>query len=231
MLKNLIGNISSRLLRAAVGRMTTDIELLRTIQACTSSAALVDLLMTDAQACSSRLEVMHAAFNVRASGFICELGVYRGDSSNEIARKCPHEIIYGFDTFAGLPEFWRDGFPKGTFDVSSEKIIFEKNCILYKGLFDETLPKFLKEVQGQAGLVHIDCDIYSSSISALLLLAPRISIGTVIIFDEYFNYTGWQKHEFKAFQEFLDSTGLGCKYIAYNKLGQQVAAIITSRTQ
>ena len=58
MLKQKIGDLSARLLRAAVGRIATDLELARTIQAASSSATLIDLLMRNAKACSSRLDVM-----------------------------------------------------------------------------------------------------------------------------------------------------------------------------
>lgn len=229
MLKQKIGDLSARLLRAAVGRIATDLELTKTIQAASSSAALIDLLMRNAKVCSSRLDVMHTAFTAPPhDGFVCELGVYRGQSLNEIARHYAPEIVYGFDTFTGLPEFWREGFPEGAFDVSSEKIVFEKNCFLYKGLFEDTLPKFLDQVTGPAKLIHVDCDLYSSTISALRILSPRIQPGTVIVFDEYFNYPGWQEHEHRAFREFLELTGYGCKYIAYNKVGQQVSIVITS---
>jgi hypothetical protein len=227
MLKQSIANLAARLLRAAVGRIVTDLELVAAIQAASSSAALVNVLMGTAKACTSRMDVMRAAFDAApSSGFVCELGVYRGESLNEIARHYASEKVYGFDTFTGLPEFWRDGFPAGAFDVSSEQLFFEKNCILYKGMFDDTLPTFLKQTEGVAKLVHMDCDLYSSSISALRILAPRLRPGTVIVFDEYFNYPGWQGHEHKAFREFLETTGLGCRYIAYNKTGQQVAAVV-----
>jgi hypothetical protein len=59
----------------------------------------------------------------------------------------------------------------------------------------------------------------------------RIHAGTVIVFDEYFNYPGWQNHEHKAFLEFLDASGHGCRYIAYNKLGEQVAVVITEKQE
>ena len=64
---------------------------------------------------------MHAAFSASSThdGVVCELGVYRGQSLNEIARHYAPEKVHGFDTFTGLPEFWRDGFPEGSFDVSS----------------------------------------------------------------------------------------------------------------
>ena len=230
MLKQKIGDLSARLLRAAVGRIATDLELVQTIQAASSSATLIDLMMRNAKACSSNLDVMHTAFAAAAlhNGFVCELGVYRGRSLNEIARHYAPDKVYGFDTFTGLPEFWREGFPEGAFDVSSEKLVFEKNCLLYKGLFKETLPTFLEQVTGPAKLIHVDCDLYSSTISALSILSPRICPGTVIVFDEYFNYPGWQGHEHKAFHEFIELTGHGYKYIAYNQVGQQVALVITS---
>ena len=79
------------------------------------------------------------------------------------------------------------------------------------------------ELDEKASLIHVDCDLYSSTISALNILAPRIQKGTIIVFDEYFNYPGWQQHEYKAFNEFLEKNGLSCRYIAYNRRGQQVA--------
>jgi hypothetical protein len=228
MVKRKVADFAARLLRAAVGRIVTDLELVSTIQAASSSATLANSMMVDAKVCASRIDVMRAAFDATLpSGFVCELGVYRGQSLNELACHFSPEKVYGFDTFTGLPEFWRDGFPEGSFDVSSERLKFENNCILYKGLFSETLPTFLEQIESDAKLVHVDCDLYSSSISALRILAPRIRPGTVVIFDEYFNYPGWEAHEHKAFQEFLELSNLGCRFIAYNKTGQQVAAVIT----
>lgn len=186
--------------------------------------------MPDARACTSRLEVMKFAYGAaRSDGFVCELGVYKGHSLNEIAKQFSPAKVYGFDTFTGLPEFWRDGFPEGAFDVSGLPLKFEQNCILYKGLFDETLPRFLEEVATPARLIHVDCDLYSSTRSALQILEARIRPGTVLVFDEYFNYPGWHEHEHKALREFIDRSCFGCRYLAYNKHGQQVAVVITSR--
>ncbi|WP_162247397.1 class I SAM-dependent methyltransferase [Rhodanobacter sp. Root627] len=232
MFKRTIANLSARLLRAAAGRVGTDLELTRLLQAASSSASLIDLVMSEAKACTSRLDVMKFAFDATTGeGFVCELGVYKGQSLNEIARWHSPAKVYGFDTFTGLPEFWREGFPAGAFDVSSDKLDFEKNCTLYKGLFGETLPVFLQDVSKMAKLIHVDCDLYSSTISALRILAPRISVGTVLVFDEYFNYPGWQNHEHKALIEFLSETGFDCKYLAYNKNSQQVAIIISAKAQ
>ena len=55
---------------------------------------------------------------------------------------------------------------------------------LHRGLFEETLPEFLAQRPDQPlALVNIDCDLYSSTVTALELLAPRVIPGTVVIFD------------------------------------------------
>lgn len=229
-IKQLVGNIAARLFRAAIGRIIVDLELMGAARAAFSSSDLVNESMSDARSCISRMNVLEVAFEAaKMDGFVCELGVYRGESLNKIAQHYNGEVVYGFDTFSGLPESWRDGFSEGVFDVSDEVLSFEKNCQLYKGLFSETLPVFLDDVEGGAKLIHVDCDLYSSSVCALRLLAPRIRPGTVIVFDEYFNYPGWKEHEYKAFVEFMKNSDLSYKYIAYNKFGQQVAVIIVNR--
>ena len=46
-------------------------------------------------------------------------------------------------------------------------------------------------------LERYDLGFYSSTKTILDLLAPSLAIGTVIMFDEYFNYPGWEQHEFR----------------------------------
>jgi len=43
------------------------------------------------------------------------------------------------------------------------------------------------------------------------------------VFDEYFNYPNWRRHEFKALQEFKAEFGLTYRYIAFTALGGSVA--------
>jgi hypothetical protein len=54
-----------------------------------------------------------------------------------------------------------------------------------------------------------------------------IVAGTVLVFDEYYNYPNWREHEFKAFQEFIAETGKSYRYIGFSTLQGQVAAQIT----
>jgi hypothetical protein len=57
-------------------------------------------------------------------------------------------------------------------------------------------------------------------------VGPRLLPGSVVIFDEFFNYPGWQKHEFRAWQEYLERTGAQITYEAYTVDNEQVVARI-----
>jgi len=155
---------------------------------------------------------------------ICEFGVYSGYTINHIA-SLTEQTVYGFDSFEGLPERWRDGFGKGHFKVTALPKVLP-NVVLIKGWFDETLPEFIKDHDESMAFLHVDCDLYSSARTIFEVLELRIRPGGVIVFDEYFNYPGWEEGEFKAFHEFLKRTGLGYEYISYNRLGEQVAVKI-----
>jgi hypothetical protein len=58
------------------------------------------------------------------------------------------------------------------------------------------------------------------------LCKDRIKKETVVVFDEFFNYPGWQDGEYKAFNEFICENKLEYKYIGYNKYSEQVAVKI-----
>ncbi len=58
-------------------------------------------------------------------------------------------------------------------------------------------------------------------------LAPWIVNGTVIVFDEYFNYPGWREHEYKAFREFLRAFEATYEYLSFVDSNQQVGVRIT----
>ena len=79
---------------------------------------------------------------------------------------------------------------------------------------------------GPVAFIHVDCDLYSSTKTILSLLAPRLVSGSVILFDEYFNYPNWEQHEFKAFQEFVAASAVKYTYLAFAR--QQVAVRIDS---
>ncbi|MEW6752168.1 MAG: TylF/MycF/NovP-related O-methyltransferase [Candidatus Latescibacterota bacterium] len=155
-------------------------------------------------------------------GLVCEFGVYRGATLNRIARLLPRATVWGFDSFAGLPEDWRDRFPRGTYAVKGLPRT-RPNVRLVKGLYHETLGPFLLEQPGKARFLHIDCDLYSSTQTVLQAFAARIVPGTVLLFDEFFNYPGWQEGEYRAFAEWLERDAVRVEYLGYCRYAEQVA--------
>lgn len=179
--------------------------------------------MMNIMACDTVFKVLDVALHHVAlqDGLYLEFGVFKGTTINYISSKVNGDV-HGFDSFQGLPEFWRDGFDKGFFDTDQALPRVNKNVVLHKGWFNDTLPPFIASNPGPVAFLHVDCDLYSSTVTIFDGLLDRIVPGTVIAFDEYFNYPGWKQGEFKAFQELVGRKGLGYEYLTYNKKHEQV---------
>lgn len=158
-------------------------------------------------------------------GMYLEFGVWSGETINLISKNRPNKMVYGFDSFEGLPEKWKDGYDKGAFNKNGNMPIVNDNVRLIKGWFDETLPTFLEENPRQkVSFLHVDCDLYSSTKTIFDNLKDRITIGTIIVFDELINYDEFKEHEMKAFYEFLQETKLPVTWTANR--GEKVGCII-----
>jgi hypothetical protein len=157
-------------------------------------------------------------------GTVLEFGVATGRTLNQFAKWLPTKPIHGFDGFVGLPEDWTSRMRKGFFARDHLPRV-RKNCQLWVGWFDKTLPGFKQKVQltRPIALLHVDCDLYSSTVTVLTELKDNIVPGTVIIFDEYMNYPGWQLDEFKAWQEHCKMYGVKYEYIGRVSRHQKVA--------
>ena len=174
-------------------------------------------------------EYLKYVFNkadVSGGGIYLEFGVYKGKTVNLIAEAFPDKIIYGFDSFEGLPEDWRGTvFSKGAFNANGHLPPVRKNVRLVKGWFNKTLPEFVKPHPEPCAFIHVDCDLYSSTKTIFDNLKNQIVSGTIIAFDEYFGYPRWADGEYKAFMEFVEENNLEFEYIARTN-GMQVAAKI-----
>jgi hypothetical protein len=135
---------------------------------------------------------------VLQGGYILEFGVATGRSIRHWAKLFPTHDIYGFDGFEGIYEAW-NGLPAGHFAQALPPV--PPNVRLVVGRFDATLPGWCKQHTGFASLIHVDCDLYSATKDVFKYLKPYIGSGTIIVFDEYWNYPEWQKHEFRAWAE------------------------------
>ena len=133
-----------------------------------------------------------------------EFGVYNGKTINYIST-FTNDKVYGFDSFEGLPETWREGFDVGTFNKNGIAPPVNNNVELLKGWFDETLPDFIKTQNKKVSFIHMDADLYSSTKYVLNILKEYIDNDCIIVFDELVNYPGFdgETGELKAFYEFI----------------------------
>ncbi len=164
--------------------------------------------------------VRYALGQADKPGLTLEFGVGRGKSMRWIAPRV-EGTVHGFDSFEGIQEHW-NGNPIGSFAQKKLPKVPD-NVEFHVGYFDATLPGFLAAHPEPVAFLHVDCDLYSSTVTIFDALGNRLQPGAVILFDEYYNFHRWQQHEFRAFQEFVSRVGLRYEYIAYSVTGQQVA--------
>lgn len=215
-------SIVDRLSRRAFLAASTNIELGLQIRALEETCRYVAERMSQCAAFTSAREILDFAVEQSPrEGFVCEFGVFKGGSINRLAQRLRPRTVHGFDSFEGLPESWRAGFERGTFRTEVPKVA--KNVTLHKGWFENTLPEFRGSLpEPRAALLHIDCDLYSSAKVVFDCLGDTITAGTIVLFDEYFNYPNWREHEYRALQEFCQRTGRRYAYLAYNRRHEQV---------
>jgi len=200
----------------------------RALRALRRSVDYLERNMPDALGFDSQRELIdYSLAAVAIDGHYMEFGVFTGGTIRFIARRIGQRLIHGFDSFKGLPEAW-SGFNlgRGAFDLEGQLPRVPSNVRLHRGSFEESLPKWLRDNPGQVAFIHLDCDLYSSTKTALSLIAPRVVNGTLILFDEYFNYANWEQHQFKAFQEFVQEHRVKYAYLGFAR--QQVAVRVIS---
>lgn len=168
-----------------------------------------------AVACRSPRQLASLALrNLKKPGLILEFGVFRGDSLRYMAKKVPQRELHGFDSFEGLPEAWVNN-PKGAFDAGGELPKVPSNVMLWKGYFESTLPEWAKTHDQPIAMIHIDCDLNSSTDTVFRVLADQIESGTVLLFDDYFNFPGWKRDGHAVFTQFVEKFGWKVDYIGY----------------
>ena len=110
--------------------------------------AFKEEVLSGCSECTSDAEVLKKGSEaITIEGLFIELGVCTGKTINFIAALNPQKIIYGFDSFEGLPEDWkRDDvkIPKGTFAYKNPEQLppVLHNVKLFKGWFDTSLKAF-----------------------------------------------------------------------------------------
>ena len=118
--------------------------------------------------------------------------------------------FFGFDTFEGLPESW-EKYKKGDFKGTIPQLD-DKRAKFVKGLFQDTLFPFLRNenIDNYKKVIHLDADLFTSTLFVLTSLAPYLNKGDIIIFDEF----NVPNHEFYAWEMFIKSY-----YVEYKLIG------------
>ena len=148
-----------------------------------------------------------------------EFGVTSGRTIQYISKFA--DSVYGFDSFLGNPEKWRDGYEVGMFSMGGIPPEVNSNVTLVTGLFQNTLVPFLQEKGKKVSFIHIDSDLYSSAKFILESVKDHMDTDCVIVFDEFVNYPGFETNgEFKAFHEFVAENNVSYEWIGmYGKIG------------
>ncbi|WP_292521856.1 TylF/MycF/NovP-related O-methyltransferase [Methanoculleus sp.] len=160
-----------------------------------------------------------------------EFGVYTGESLRYWVglNTNPGTRFFGFDSFKGLPEEWTKvwgSLPEGSFNVDGKiPAIRDPRVNLIKGWFQDTLDGFLRSYDGNDALkvIHMDADLYSSTLYVLTKLDHLLSKGDIIIFDEFSS-----GDECKAFLDYSSAYIRDFKIVAVSGASyQQVAFVMT----
>lgn len=114
----------------------------------------------------------------------------------------PETKYYGFDTFEGLPEDWGAAFKKGDMSAAIPQID-DKRVEFFKGLFQDTVPGFLIShpmENGRRKVIHLDADLFSSTLYALSKLSDVLKPGDIVLFDE-FNVPNHEYYALRIFEK------------------------------
>ena len=134
----------------------------------------------------------------------CEFGVAGGHSFKDWIELNPHpeSRFFGFDSFEGLPEDWQTNTLKGAFSTKGRiPATGDPRETFIVGLFQDTVAEFSRNFTRKNRLVlHMDADLYSSTLYCLMNFDQHITPGTIILFDEFTarNFTD----EFAALQDY-----------------------------
>lgn len=139
----------------------------------------------------------------KIKGDIAEVGVYQGGSAKIICEAKRNKSLHLFDTFEGLPEVTAKDSPwfhKGQYKSSLENVKDYlkgyKHVYFYPGHFPSTGSSIKNK---KFTFVHLDVDIFKSTIDCLKFFYPKMSRGGCIISHDYVSSRGVRK----AFDEFF----------------------------
>ncbi len=149
-----------------------------------------------------------------------EFGVFSGSSINQFSKLLGSKTIFGFDSFEGLKEDWiGTSVVKGTFDLKKKIPKLNKNVSPISGWIENTLPIFLREKKPSIIFAHIDVDTYSTAKFILQNVKPYLAKNSILLFDELYNFPGWDEGEYRALRETFNENEY--QFLTFALNGQQ----------
>jgi hypothetical protein len=124
------------------------------------------------------------------AGDFAELGVYRGGGARVLREVKGDRTLHLFDTFTGMPttDPARDVHKAGDFGGTSldavRRYVGTDKVEYYPGFFPQTTAGHEQRLQRFA-FVHLDVDIYQSTLDGLRFFYPRLSSGGMLITHDY----------------------------------------------
>ena len=128
---------------------------------------------------------------INIDGVYAELGVFKGAGGKLMLEGSNHKKkILLFDTFEGFPyindqydSHWDKG-GLGSVDIKEIKsFLKEDNFEFYKGYFPDSAKNLTENIK--FSLVHIDFDLYQSTIDALEYCYQKMTTSGIILIDDY----------------------------------------------
>ena len=142
----------------------------------------------------------------KLDGDMAEVGVYQGGSAKLISEVKNEKELHLFDTFEGLPKvsekdthfgtsYWKTGeFSNTSLENVKNYLSNYKNVYCYKGKFPETSNPIKDK---KFSFVHLDVDLFQSTIDCLDFFYPRMVNGGIILTHDY--HTDGVKQAFNEF--------------------------------
>lgn len=132
----------------------------------------------------------HLGNAVKVGGAIAEFGVYQGGTSKLICEYKSNLPFYIFDTFEGMPAVDKtidlhsaNDFSNTSLEQVQEYLKNYNNIHFFKGIFPQSTNDIPQDLE--FCFVHLDVDIYESTLAALDYFYPRLKRGGVIISHDY----------------------------------------------
>lgn len=166
-------------------------------------------------------------WNMQIDGDYLEFGVYRGNSfilAASLAEKYGMRKMryFAFDSFEGLPEAEGKKFNRGDYRCSEENFIrmIRKagvslhRVVSVKGWYSESLTSDTKRKYelDRATVIHVDCDLYSSTKLVLAFVEDVIQVGTILIFDDWYAFSNETDREDFGEQKAFNEWTLRCAF-------------------